>query len=154
MLWQHNHCGVYFVILCIYGQLPLVYRGHKSCFVGALMRCLQPALHWPFLQNLTVADLVKKSVATNGTQRFKKVSCKIPQSAPTLNQLKAFYTLARYLRPSFISPFSPRCRHAVFLSGVPLICVFNPMPTTAAAYPTKLIFDLITVIVFSGNIKL
>jgi hypothetical protein len=135
---------VYFVIFCIYGQSRHVYRGHKSCFVGALMKCLQRALHGPDLQNWTVARLVKKSVATNGTRRFSAMSCTIPPSAPILNQHKAFYTLARYIRPSCISPLSPCCRHAILLSGFPLICVCNPMPSTPAAYPAKLIFDLFT----------
>ena len=143
-------CGfyrVYFVIFCIYGQSRLVYRGHKSCFVGALMKCLQRALHGPVLQNLTVAHLVNKSVATNGTRRFSAVSCTIPPSVPILNQLTAFYTLARYFRHSCISPLSSWCRYPIFLSGFRLICVCNSMPSRPAAYPAKLIFDLITLIV-------
>jgi hypothetical protein len=137
---------VYFVIFCSYGQSRLVYMGHKSCLVGALQE--------PALQNLTVSHLIKKSVTTNGTRRFSTVSCKIPPLAPILNKLKAFYTFPRYLRPSFICPFSPRCRYAIFLSGFPLICVCNPMVSSPAVYPTKLISDLITIILFSGNIRL
>lgn len=145
-------CFVFFFF--IYGQSRLVLRGHKSCFVGTLMKCLQRAMHGPVLQNLTIAHLVNRSVATDGTRRFSAVSCTIPPSASILNQLKAFYTLARYFRPNCISPLSPWCPHAVFLSGFPLICVCNSMPSTPAAYPAKLILDLITLIVFSGNIKL
>lgn len=140
---------VCFVVLCIYGQSCLVFRGHKSCFVGTLM-----AFNGPVLQNMTVAQLVNKSTPTNGTRRFSAVSCTTPPSACILNQLKSFYTLARYFRPSCISSLSPWCRHAIFLSEFPLICVCNSMPSTPAAYPAKLIFDLITLIVFSGNIKL
>ena len=50
-----------------------------------------------------------------------------------------------------VFPLSPWCRHAVFLSGFPLICVCNSMPSTPAAYPAKLIFDLITLIVEISN---
>jgi hypothetical protein len=89
-LWSVDLVASIFVIFCICGQSRLIFGGHKSLLVGALMKCLQRAMHGPVLKYLTVAHLVKKSVGTNGTRRSGGVSHRRPLSWTSLRHSAPF----------------------------------------------------------------